>query len=96
MKIVLVGGHDRMHCEYKNIGDRYGHTIKVFTQLPPRFDKTIGVPDAIVVFTSTVSHKMVHTAVKEAKKKSIPVVRCHTSSASSLEETIKQIQSYVC
>ena len=55
MSIVLVGGHDRMHNEYKNIGSRYGHKLKVFTQLPAKFDKIIGSPDRIVLFTSTVS-----------------------------------------
>ncbi|MCX7749599.1 MAG: DUF2325 domain-containing protein [Clostridia bacterium] len=96
MSIVLVGGHDRMQDEYKVIGDKHGHRIKVFTQMPPRFDKSIGLPDAIVLFTSTVSHKMVLTAVKEAKKKKIPIMRCHSSSGSSLEETLKQLKSIVC
>lgn len=96
MSIVLVGGHDRMQEEYKTIGDKHGHKIKVFTQMPPRFDKSIGAPDAIVLFTSTVSHKMVLTAVKEAKKKRIPIVRCHTSSGNSLEETLKQLRASVC
>ncbi|AEV67613.1 DUF2325 domain-containing protein [Acetivibrio clariflavus] len=91
MSIVLVGGHERMHDEYKTIGSKHGCKIKVFTRLPARFEKTIGQPDAIVLFTSTVSHKMVHTAVKEAKRKNIPLIRCHTSSGNSLEETLKQI-----
>jgi len=91
MSIVLVGGHDRMHGEYKVIGNKYGYRIKVFTHLPARFDKSIGEPDAIVLFTSTVSHNMAKIAVKEAKKKKIPLVRCHTSSGNSLEVTLKQL-----
>lgn len=96
MSIVLVGGHDRMQDEYKVIADKHGHRLKVFTQMPARFDKSIGSPDAIVLFTSTVSHKMVMTAVKEAKKKKIPVVRCHSSSGNSLEETFKQLKTMAC
>lgn len=92
MSIVLVGGHDRMHDEYKAIGSTYGHKIKVFTQMSARFDKSIGVPDAIVLFTNTVSHKMINVAVKEAKKKRIPLVRCHTSSGSSLRETLERLK----
>jgi len=42
------------------------------------------------LFTSTVSHKMVKTAVEEAKKKKVEVVRCHTSSASALESILKE------
>jgi len=95
MSIVLVGGHERMLDEYKTIGNKHGCKIKVFTHLPARFEKTIGQPDAIVLFTSTVSHKMVHTAVKEAKRKKIPVIRCHTSSGNSLKETLKQISAKI-
>ena len=91
MSILLVGGHDRMQNEYKVIGDRFGHRIKVYTQQSARFDKNIGSPDIIVLFTSTVSHNMISIAIKAAKKKNIPVVRCHTSSANSLEETLKKI-----
>jgi len=96
LSIVLIGGHDRMHDEYKTIGIEHGHRIKVFTQMTPRFEKSIGTPDAIVLFTSTVSHKMMHAAVKEAKKQRIPVIRCHTSSGNSLKETLKQLKTVVC
>lgn len=91
MSIVLIGGHDRMHEEYKTIGCKHGHRLKVFTQMTARFDKNIGSPDAIVLFTNTVSHKMLLAAVKEAKRKNIPVIRCHTSSGTSLDETLKQL-----
>ena len=92
MSIVLVGGHDRMHDEYKEICTKRGHRVKVYTQMPARFDKAIGTPDGMVLFTSTVSHKMVNTAVKEAKKKRIPIIRCHSSSATSLEGSINELE----
>lgn len=81
MSIILVGGHDRMHEEYKDICAKRGHRVKVYTQMPPRFEKLIGNADSIVLFTSTVSHKMATTAVKEAKKKNIKIVRSHSSSS---------------
>lgn len=96
MSIVLIGGHERMHDEYKTIGARQGCKVKVFNRIPPRFVKSIGSPHAIVIFTNTVSHTMVLTAVKEAKKKNIPVVRCHTSSGNSLEEVLKQLRDNAC
>ena len=95
MSILIVGGHDRMHDAYKSIGTKFGHNIKVITQKPPRFDKIIGCPDGIVLFTSTASHCMVMTAVKEAKKKNIPVVTCHNSSAVSLENSIKMLENSI-
>ncbi|WP_069997204.1 DUF2325 domain-containing protein [Cellulosilyticum sp. I15G10I2] len=92
MSIVLVGGHDRMHEAYKGICSKRGHRVKVYTQLPARFDKMIGTPDGIVLFTGTVSHKMMHIAVKEAKRKNIPIVRCHNSSGNSLESILEQFE----
>ena len=39
----------------------------------------IGSPDAIIIFTNTVSHQMVKFAVTEAEKANADVIRCHTS-----------------
>ena len=93
MSIVLVGGHDRMHSEYMGICSKRGHRVKVYTQMPAKFGKAIGTPDGIVLFTSTVSHQMIHVAVKEAKRKKIPVFRCHTSSGNSLEGLLLEIEA---
>ena len=95
MSIVLVGGHERMHKEYKGIGSKLGHKVKVFTKMPPRFEKAIGKPDVMVLFTSTVSHKMVGTALKEAKRKKIPIIRSHSSSGTSLENALLQINDLI-
>ncbi len=95
MSIILVGGHDRMHDEYKEICNKRGHRVKVYTQMPARFDKAIGSPDGIVLFTSTVSHKMVNTAVKEAKRRNIRIIRSHSSSASSLSAVLEQMERAV-
>ena len=85
MSIVIVGGHDRMVTNYIQICKRHKCKAKVFTQMPANLDKQMGTPDMFILFTNTVSHKMVKTAVDEARKKNIPVVRCHTSSATALE-----------
>lgn len=81
-----------MHDEYKGICSRRGHRVKVYTQMPARFDKAIGNPDGIVLFTATVSHKMIQLAVKEAKRKNIPVFRSHNSSGTSLEGVLRQLE----
>lgn len=52
-------------------------------------EKQIGSPDLIVLFTNTVSHKMVRCAVEEAEKCNANVVRCHTSSKNALEEILE-------
>ncbi len=93
MSIILVGGHDRMHSVYKDTFSKMGHKVKIFTQMPAHFNKKIGKPDVILLFTKTVSHKMVITAMKEAKRKNIPVLRCHNSSTHSLWQSIKKLES---
>ena len=74
MSVVIIGGHDRMVCNYKNICKQHKCKAKIFTQMPGDFKKQIGNPDLCVLFTNTVSHKMVKCAVEEAKKKEADVV----------------------
>ena len=74
MSVVIVGGNERMVCQYEDICKGFGCKAKVFAKEKGAMKKKIGVPDLMILFTSTVSHKMVNCAVEEAKKKSIPVI----------------------
>jgi len=89
MSIVIIGGHDRMVCQYKKICKEYKYKAKVFTQMSANLGEQIGSPDLIVVFTSTVSHKMVRCMLVEAGKCNADIVRCHTSSGTALTEILK-------
>jgi hypothetical protein len=91
MSLVLVGGHDRMHREYQNVCEHFNCNSKIYTQMPANFNKSIGVPDRIILFTNTVSHKMVKVAVREARRKNIPISRCHSSSATALHELLQTL-----
>ena len=90
MSIVIVGGNDRMAARYKDICTEKGCKSKVFTQMPADFENKIGSPDLMIVFTGTVSHKMVICAVQEAKKNGVPVVHVHSSSASALQQALTE------
>lgn len=90
MSVVIVGGHDRMVCRYKEICKKFRCNAKVFTQMPSDLQKKIGSPDLIVLFTNTVSHKMVHCAVCEAKRNNTALMRSHSSSASALTDILNQ------
>lgn len=90
MSIVIVGGNERMVCQYEDICKCYGCKAKVLAKEKGAMKKKIGIPDLLILFTNTVSHKMVNCAVEEAKRKSIPVCRCHTSSAAALEGILRQ------
>ena len=68
MSVVIIGGHDRMVGQYKKICRQFNCKAKVFTQMSASMGKQIGSPDLVVLFTNTVSHKMVKCAVEEAEK----------------------------
>lgn len=84
MSVVIVGGHDRMVHQYKKICKEYKCKAKVFTQMSGNLSEKIGSPDLLILFTNTVSHKMVRCALDEIDGKHTDVVRCHTSSGNAL------------
>ena len=90
MSIVIIGGNDRMECQYKDICKRWGCRAKVFTQMCGSMKDQIGTPDLMILFTNTVSHKMINCAMIEAKRRKIRVERCHSSSASALKEIMRR------
>lgn len=88
MCIVIVGGHDRMVAQYNNICKSYKCKLKLFTQISCRFKEQIGCPDLMILFTNTVSHKMVTSAVQQAEKNGVTIARSHSSSLSALKEIL--------
>ena len=77
MSVVIIGGHDRMHCRYKEICKKYGCKCKVFTQFPANFRNQIGSPDMMV-------------AEQQAEKAGTFVKHCHSSSACALNEALTE------
>lgn len=90
MSIVIVGGHDRMHCRYKEICKSFGCKCKVFTQYPADFRNQIGNPDIIIVFTKTVAHKMLKAALLQAEKTGALVKHCNSSGGCALQEALNE------
>lgn len=91
MSIVIVGGHERMVNQYKRICKNYHHKVKVFTKMSADLDKQMGTPDVFILFTNTVSHKMVRCAVDEAKRSNAQLIRCHTSSNNALIDILENV-----
>ena len=91
MSVVIIGGHDRMVSQYKKICKEFKCRAKVFTQMSTNMDKKIGCPDLLVLFTNTVSHKMVKCAVAEAERSKAEVVRSHSSSGNALNEILEKV-----
>ena len=68
MSVVIIGGHDRMVSQYKKICKAHHCKAKVFTQMAANLAGQIGTPDLLILFTNTVSHKMVKCALAEAER----------------------------
>ena len=90
MSIVSCGGNERMVCQYETICREYGCKAKVFAKENGSLKKKMGCPDLLILFTSTVSHKMVISASQEAKRNHVPVARVHTSSATALHSVLSE------
>ena len=90
MSVVIVGGHDRMVRKYKEICDSFKCRYKVFTHMKSGLESQIGNPDLLVLFTSTMSHKMLKTAVSAANKGNTVIVHSKTISSSALTGILAQ------
>lgn len=90
MSVVIIGGNERMVCQYADICKCHGCKAKIFAKEHGSVRKKIGCPDLLILFTNTVSHKMVNTAIQEAKRNNIPVARIHSISASALHSVLEE------
>ena len=52
--------------------------------------KKIGSPDLLILFTGTVSHKMIKCALNDIKGKKTTVARSHSSSAAALKSILAE------
>lgn len=89
MSIIIIGGNEKMISKYKSVCKMHNCKAKVFVDPVRNLRKMIGSPDIIVLFTGTVSHKMVEIAVQEAEKSNISVLRSHNSSGNALSSLLE-------
>ena len=90
MSVVIVGGNECMVCQYEKICKEHGFHAKIFAKEKGSFRKKLGSPDLMILFTNTVSHKMIRTAVEEAKRSKIKIERIHSSSAAALTNVLTE------
>ena len=77
-----------MSRQYADVCMAHGCTAKVFPKETGPIEKKIGSPDLMILFTQTVSHKMVQGAVKAAKKNNVPIARVQSSSITALRNLL--------
>lgn len=88
MSVVIVGGNECMTRRYIDLCDEYKCKARVYPKMANGL-KNIGSPDLLVLFTDTVSHKMVRCALNEAKGKGTRIARSHSSSMSALKSILE-------
>ena len=89
MSVVIVGGNDRMVRQYMDLCGQYKCSAKVFTQING-LKNQIGSPDLMVLFTHTMSHKMLRCALDNTKQQNMKIVRSHSSSLSALRGILEE------
>lgn len=89
MSVVIVGGNECMIRQYKDLCSEYKCKAKVYPKMSGGL-KNLGKPDLLVLFTSTVSHKMIRCALNETKGKNVRIARSHTSSMSALKSILEE------
>ncbi len=88
MSIVIVGGNEGMVRQYKDLCQSYKCKAKVFAKTSGKLK--IGCPDIMVLFTNTVSHKMLKAALNEVKGQKTVIERVHTSSLAALKGVLEE------
>lgn len=89
MSIVIVGGNECMVRKYMDLCREYQCKAKVYPKMTSGL-KNIGSPDLLVLFTNTISHKMVRCALSEAKGRNTRIARSHTSSMNALKNILEE------
>lgn len=88
MSVAIVGGLDRLKRTYEREGKGMGFRIKYFGRRVPSLRKRLESVDAIVVFTSMISHPLMEEVRQIAGRLGIPLVRSRTSSVSGLRSCL--------
>ena len=84
MSVVIIGGNERMVCQYTDICKDYGCKAKVFPKEHGSVKKKIGNPDLMILFTNTVSQNGHHcfpgSKEKQYSDRKNPYQQCHRTS----------------
>ncbi len=88
MSVVIVGGNECMVRRYTDLCKEYRCKAKVYPKMSNGL-KSVGNPDLMILFTNTVSHKMVRCALSEVGS-TTKVARCHSSSMTALKQILEE------
>ncbi|QWK19614.1 MAG: DUF2325 domain-containing protein [Hydrogenobacter thermophilus] len=89
MRLVVLGGHDRLKSKVEEMAKRYRLSVKFINQeTQQNIDSALACADWVIIFTSLSGHNMVKLAKKYAKDRCI---FCNSHGVCSLEKKVKEL-----
>ena len=88
MSVVIVGGNECMQRRYAEVCRDYNCKAKVFLQMNGGL-RDFGTPDLLVLFTGTVSHKMIRCALSKTDPRRTRIARSHSASVAALRSIME-------
>jgi hypothetical protein len=72
MKVVVLGGHDRLKARVEQMSKKYNISLKFINQeTQQNIDSALACADWVIVFTSLSGHNMVKLTKRYAKERCI-------------------------
>ena len=91
MSAIIIGGNECMGRAYRDLCAKYNITARAIPLKKGSFANQLGNPDYIFVCMDTVSHPLVISAQKEARKHGAQLVKLRRGSASALERELIRV-----
>lgn len=90
MSVVIVGGNECMERRYKELCREYRCEASVYTKPRGGMKSKLGSPDLMILFTGTMSHKMLHGALHEIRGQDTRVEYCRSASLAALKAVLEK------
>jgi hypothetical protein len=92
MRISLIGGIDRLQKHYREEAEKLGVDLRIFNTSETNLPAKIRHAEAVVIFTSKVSHKARREVMGVALANSIPVFMCHNCGICALRDCLNCVK----
>ncbi|MBR2797637.1 MAG: DUF2325 domain-containing protein [Clostridia bacterium] len=93
MSAIIIGGNECMGRTYCDLCAKYNISARAIPLKKGSFANQLGAPDFIFICMDTVSHPLVISAQKEARKHGAQLVKLRRGSASALERELIRVTS---
>ena len=93
MSAIIIGGNECMGRKYCDLCAKYNIKARVIPLKKGSFANQLGKPDYIFVCMDTVSHPLMISASREAKKHGARLVKLSRGSAAALERELIRVSA---